>query len=154
MAKGRKSNTEKWTLLTGGKSEGETVKPRQVSSIGSCPRWLGRHARRLWKQIGPDLVHAGVLTRWDMQAFAALCQAHHMMIEAQEAIAVEGAVIADNRGASKKNPWCTIGKVAEANFKQWCEKFGLTPLDRGRLAIKYESPEERREREEAENLLS
>ncbi|MCZ7414302.1 phage terminase small subunit P27 family [Streptomyces sp. WMMC897] len=109
------------------------------------PAWLDPEALEVWDQYAADLTDKGVLTAWDLETFANLCDAVVRRRRAAAALAAEGEVIdapvfnknGDETGTRRgKNPWCLVLDSADAQVRSYATRFGLTPSDRAQLAIK------------------
>jgi len=102
-----------------------------------CPKWIHGHGRNLWRSQAPSLIEAGVLTRWDVPAFQALCVSYGLMMQAAQELTEEGLKVpAERGGSSKKHPAHTVFRANSETFRKFAELFGLAPLARQRLDIK------------------
>ncbi|WP_170321290.1 phage terminase small subunit P27 family [Acrocarpospora pleiomorpha] len=142
------------------------------------PAWLAAAARSVWRQYAPDLQRTGVLTGWDVEAFAILCDAVVRRRAAVKALRVEGEILRvplltksgeyvrlppsgdpDDElqngfeGAiiwrRFRNPWLMVLSDADAQIMRWGGRFGMTPSDRAQLSIGKGGG-----RDPAEDLLS
>ena len=109
------------------------------------PKWLGKPALGIWKQLAPDLIAKGVLTAWDVEAFAGYCDAVVRRNHASEMVAKEGQVV-DVPIVSRKtgeivgttqarNQWVLVQRDADAQVQRWGARFGLTPSERSQIQI-------------------
>lgn len=109
-----------------------------------APDWLSEAARAVWDRLSPDLQRKGVLTGWDVEAFAAWCDAVVRRREASRRIETEGAVVempVFNKNGEQtghrvgRNPWSLELKDADAQVQRWGARFGLTPSERAQLSV-------------------
>ena len=135
--KGRKPKSRKLKLIEGNPGK-KPIKKRSISETDervTMPRGLSPEAKKFWKELAPKLKKRGLLTPLDQAAFTALCVSYTRMMETSEILRKEGETITDNRGVQRRNPVATIYSQASAQFKSWCEMFGLSPLARERISI-------------------
>ncbi|MEV3848103.1 phage terminase small subunit P27 family [Streptomyces microflavus] len=121
-----------------------TDEPQPSALEVQPPEWLGHAGLEVWHTLADDLVLKGVLTAWDVEAFANWCEAVARRREAAERVAVEGAVIelpVYNKNGELtghrlgKNPWLLALDAADAQVQRYGARFGLTPSDRSQLKI-------------------
>jgi len=126
-------------------------KDEPVPSAGDIvpPSWLGEDAVLLWESLADDLIAKGVLTSWDTEAFACLCDAAARRQRAAERLAEDGEVIeaavynknGDVTGhRTVKSPWTYVLNDSDGQVQRWGAKFGLSPTDRAQLKIGGEDP--------------
>ncbi|MFG1873379.1 phage terminase small subunit P27 family [Sphaerisporangium sp. NPDC049003] len=135
------------------------------------PTWLSAAARSVWRQYAPDLQRTGVLTGWDVEAFAIVCDAVVRRRAAVKQLRAEGEVlkvpILDKEGAylrmpptgdgglgeivyrRVKNPWTLVLAEADGQILRWGGRFGMTPSDRAQLSLEGGG-----HRDPAEDLLT
>lgn len=135
-----------------------TDEPQPDAGEIAPPDWLGERALEVWDAYAPDLEAKRVLTPWDVEAFAAWCDAVARRRDAAEHVDVEGAVVeldvfnknGELTGTRRaKNPWLLALDAADAQVQRYGARFGLTPSDRAGLKIPSEG-----EGKGAERLLS
>lgn len=106
------------------------------------PAWLASDAVEIWDVYAPDLIRKGVLTAWDVEAFAVCCDAAARRRRAVAAIDEEGEVVElpvyDRNGKPtgtrrSRNPWLIVLNQADGQLQRWAARFGLTPSDRAQL---------------------
>src|SRR5690606_32925069 len=111
------------------------------------PEWLGDEALDVWEEYAPDLEAKRVPTSWDVEAFAAWCDAVARRRDAARHVQDEGAVVehpvfnknGDQTGARLgRNAWLLALDTADAQVRAYGARFGLTPSDRASLKIPNE----------------
>ncbi|WP_435969318.1 phage terminase small subunit P27 family [Streptomyces sp. Qhu_M48] len=121
-----------------------TEEPRPAEGDIAPPAWLRDEAVEVWDTLADQLITTGVLTLWDVEAFANWCDAVARRREAAEHVAVEGAVVehpvfnknGDISGHRMgKNAWLLALDAADAQVQRYGARFGLTPSDRAQLHI-------------------
>ncbi|MFD6421719.1 phage terminase small subunit P27 family [Streptomyces sp. NPDC060198] len=109
-----------------------------------APDWLSADALEVWDALVDDLVAKGVMTPWDVEAYANWCDAVARRRDAAAHVAEEGAVVelpvfnknGDLTGHRQgKNPWLMALDSADAQVQRYGARFGLTPSDRAQLKI-------------------
>lgn len=124
-----------------------TDEPQPDAGEVAAPDWLGDRALEVWDAYAPDLEAKRVLTSWDVETFAAWCDAVARRRDAAEHVEDEGAVVELNvfnkngelTGTRRaKNPWLLALDAADAQVQRYGARFGLTPSDRASLKIPNE----------------
>jgi len=135
--KGRKPKPRKLKLIEGNPGKRPIKKPSisETDDHVTMPRFLGAEAKKLWKELAPELKKRGLLTALDRAAFSGLCASYGHMVEMERIIQKEGSTIVDNRGVTRKHPAVTILNQFFSLFKSFSEMFGLSPLARERISI-------------------
>lgn len=118
--------------------------PQPSATDVDPPGWLSADARAVWARLAPDLQAKGVLTAWDVDAFASFCDAAARRATAAQELEEQGAVIdlpVFNKNGELtghrvgRNPWALELKDADAQLHRWGARFGLTPSDRTSLSV-------------------
>lgn len=119
--------------------------PQPSSSDVVAPAWLTvadgeteqghESALDVWRRMAPDLTSRGVLTAWDVEAFAVYCDAVVHFRQASLEVTRTGMTIEGARG-SVKNPAVTAAKDYADLMQRYGARFGLTPSDRASLSVK------------------
>lgn len=108
------------------------------------PAWLRPAGVAVWERLAPSLIDAGVLTGWDVQAFAEWCDAAATIAEAAQHLAADGYMIErpvfDRNGKQTghrvvPNEWFFIQRAALDTSAKRAARFGLTPAERASLSI-------------------
>ncbi|MEV0586336.1 phage terminase small subunit P27 family [Nonomuraea sp. NPDC050310] len=120
------------------------AEPVPAAADIKIPSWLPVTARAVWRQYAPDLQSKGVLTAWDVEAFAIFCDAAARRRKAVKELREHGEVnripIMDAMGnvagyRLQKSPWTLVLNEADAQVQRYGARFGLTPSDRSQLRI-------------------
>ena len=99
------------------------------------PEWLRAEACEIWERLAPDLERKKVLTAWDVDAFAILCDALAQYQQASRLVAAGGVLIKGRRDAAVKNPALQVVRDCAQTIRAYAQEFGLTPSARGGLSI-------------------
>jgi P27 family predicted phage terminase small subunit len=108
------------------------------------PEWLPTAAVEVWRLYAPDLRTKGVLTAWDVEAFAVWCDAVVRRRRAAAELEAQGEVIempVFNKNGEMtghrfgKNPWTLVLNEADAQVQRYGARFGLTPSDRAQIKV-------------------
>ncbi len=100
------------------------------ATIGKPPSNFAKHAKAVWKDVGPRLVAAGTLTEMDVIPFTRYCRAHDevarldaILKEAGEYYTTETGYIGQHPAVNQRFKW-----LAEIN--RFEAHFGMTASDR------------------------
>lgn len=119
-----------------------TDEPTPATVAVEPPAWLVGEPLEIWEHFAPDLKRKGVLTGWDTEAFAALCDAAARRRKAAAQLRAEGEVVelpvfnkaGDATGVRLvRNPWLLVLNQADAQLVTYSARFGMTPSDRSQL---------------------
>ena len=144
-ARGTKPKSSAEKRLQGVRSE-RINNQEPVPDLGDVvpPAGFADASRLVWDSLAPDLERKGVLTPWDVETFAAFCDAVVLRHDAQKEIEAEGAVIEqpvfDRHGQLSghrvvRSQWMLVLKDANADVARFGARFGLTPSDRASLKV-------------------
>ena len=106
------------------------------------PKHLGKEARKAWKRLAPELVHYGLLSAVDADAFSMLCQTIGRVEIIERSIAARQAELeADGKDplAMMSSDGAALSPVYRALNRETAKmllmlsEFGLTPARRGRV---------------------
>lgn len=100
------------------------------------PEWISEGAQAVWERLAPSLRDRGLLTPWDVDTFAVLCDAVAQYREASELVARSGLLIKGQRGTEvRKNPAMQLVRDLAQTIRAYAQEFGLTPSARVGLSI-------------------
>lgn len=152
-----------WHVLTGSKTQAQvdnSGEPKPAPIVPKCPGWLKPEAKRVWKELVPELQRIGALTIVDGEALAAACQSWAIWVETEKFFKEKdpeasqkatdeagrkvtvpyGRTYAYTNKAGATNllprPEVAIGQRALADFRAFCSEFGITPASRTRINTK------------------
>lgn len=117
------------------------AEPEPTAGPVTPPDWLSAEARAVWDDLAPDLVAKGVLTTWDTEAFAVLCDAVTHYRQASAAVADDGVLVPGRRDAVVKHPGMQLVRDTAATIRAYAGEFGLTPSSRSGVSIAEEDPD-------------
>lgn len=118
--------------------------PTYRDELPACPEHLDTEARAEWDRITEEIRQVpGVCRRVDRAALAGYCMAWSRWVQAELAIAKDGAVVMDRYKQQKKSPWVLIAADAVRRVLAFGVEFGFTPSSRARIPYTPgESPQE------------
>ena len=93
-----------------------------------CPIWITPDAKRIWRQIVPDLQRRGVLLPIDRMMLSVLCELLSQHQAATEAIDRDGLIVGD-----QAHPLADFATKAAEQITAICHAFGMSPLGRREL---------------------
>jgi P27 family predicted phage terminase small subunit len=101
------------------------------------PAGLSKHAEEEWNRVAPELAANGLLTVVDVPPLLIYCNAWSRYLECQELIDREGLMqnltLKNGEPYSQQHPAVGVAKTQIDIMNKFGAKFGLTPLERGRL---------------------
>lgn len=140
----RKSNNLHTLHGTTDARQKQTTHFEKVETI-KVPSGLSPVAKKIYKRIGQLLIERGLLESPDFVMLSVLAEAWSIWTAAQEHIREHGILLdaqAETRtGFSSKlypNPSIAISKTASIQIRDCSAKFGLSPLDRDKLAARID----------------
>ena len=116
---------------SGSAAQGQEKPPRMPRR----PAYFGKHAGKLWRELGADLLANGLLTQSDLAAFELLCSAYEQCRLANEALAEHGPLIPGTRGTLVRNPAGIQLRESSALFLKLADRFALTPAMAQKLGL-------------------
>ena len=93
----------------------------------------------VWDRLAPDLEAKGVLTPWDVDSFAILCDAIVGYRKAAREVLNRGLIVMGMHGRVK-NPACQLQRDYADTIVKVGARFGMTPSDRAGLKIERDDP--------------
>lgn len=98
------------------------------------PSYLDLDAVAVWHRLAPSLADAGILTAWDVDAFAVFVSAVVAHQRAMKHVNERGVMV-KQRSSYVKNPALQVARDSAATIATYAARFGLTPADRARLRL-------------------
>ena len=105
-----------------------------LTVVPEPPKHLSASARRLWRELAPELVKVSALTSLDLDRLADYCTVRATVLECEAVIALEGRTIATPQGR-KRHPEMVTLEHARAELRALSGLLGLSPSDRARLKL-------------------
>ncbi len=102
-------------------------------AVPAPPEYLDLDALGVWARLAPTLQARGLLTVWDVDAFAAYCTAvvHHR--RAAQLVNDEGLMVSGRSRLHHKHPALQVVRDQAALMVTLGGRFGLNPSDRAGL---------------------
>lgn len=101
------------------------------------PKWLSQEAKRLWKELVPQLRSIpGLIQCVDVSAVELLCESYAQWREAALILQKEGQTFTTPNGYVQQRPEVAIAQKNAKLVKELCAEFGLTPSSRSRINLK------------------
>jgi P27 family predicted phage terminase small subunit len=97
------------------------------------PADLPAGVRKAWREIAAPMADAGLLDRADAPALEAAARCIDRWRRA-EALLDEEGLVTDAHGG-RPHPAFTVATKAQAEYRSWCARLGLTPVDRVSLGL-------------------
>lgn len=101
-----------------------------LHDVPDPPEHLGSIARHVWTDLAQQLVDVGSLRTSDLYAFELMCEAFAQARLAMELLQSAGLTDVGSKGQRVAHPAVGIWKGAQAEFRMWCNRFGLDPSSR------------------------
>lgn len=149
---GRRPAPSKQKALKGERRKDRRNDDEPVPAVGDVrpPSDLSAGALEVWDRLAPDLIRQEILTPWDVDSFAVLCDAIDRSDTARRALDAAGVIVEApvfDRNGNKtgtrtvQSPWWKVWKdAAEVAAKYGC-RFGWTPSDRAGLKVGNREPD-------------
>lgn len=114
--------------------------PTPAAATIKAPSGMRAKARAVWRRLAPDLEDKGVLTAWDVDAFAVVCEAIALRTECIKKIhdpddPDSGLTARGAAGGIIPNPLFKVVRDCNNDIARFGARFGLTPSDRARLVV-------------------
>lgn len=111
-----------------------------VSVIGGLedlepPLSLPLEVQKVWRELVEPMRGSAVLDRVDAPALEAMSRAVSRWRTAEEVLDAEGLFCASPNGYRIAHPAIAVAQKAQAEYRAWCARFGLTPSDRVGLGL-------------------
>lgn len=133
--------------------------PRPANGEIRCPSWMSAAGKRVWRRLAPDLIAKKVLTLWDVDEFADVCELVALNQLAFKDLDKNGLVLTvverELRDGTivyrtTKNPNWQVARESTELLVKVGGRFGLNPSDRQQLKVGDGQPN----RKPGEDLLS
>lgn len=112
--------------------------PQFPPLVDACPRGMPRDGRRMWIRVCSALERSTILQASDYGALVALCETWAVYRAAIADVNGRGPVVNGARsGDLVKNPAWTVAAQALAAWTGLAARFGLTPVDRGKIVAEH-----------------
>lgn len=115
------------------KSRIATSEPQPDDVEVKPPLGLTPKALTVWRRVAPQLVRQRLVTSWDVDAFAAYCEAVVTHVDATKAVRKHGVLITSDHGGLVKNPALQVARDAANTIRALAREFGLTPSARASI---------------------
>jgi P27 family predicted phage terminase small subunit len=99
------------------------------------PGYLNDAALEVWNRLAPDLMEKGCLSFWDVDLFAAYCDAIAVYRDCRAKIAGDYVVKGSVPGTAVKNALWRVALDALDVANRIGARFGLTPSDRAKIDV-------------------
>ena len=99
-----------------------------------APDDLPAGVRKAWAEIAGPMADAGLLDRADAPALEAAARCVDRWRRAEDTLDAEGLTI-EAHGGVHAHPCVSIAAKAQAEYRAWCARLGLTPVDRVSLGL-------------------
>ena len=110
--------------------------PQPKKMIPACPSHLTVEAKKEYKRLSQDLFKLGILTKIDMAAFAAYCQAYSRWSTAEKDLKKRGWTYKTQDGLIKPSPLIKVANDSMSLMLKFLQEFGMTPSSRTKLNMK------------------
>lgn len=101
-----------------------------LSELPPCPDFVGEPGGEMWAELGPRLIARGVMTEWDLRAFAVACASwtRYVVMSGNE-----------REAGVTMGPACRSLDSAFDKVLKMLREFGLTPSSRSQVKAVSES---------------
>ena len=110
-------------------------KPRSAKRLPAAPSYLNVDGKKEWKRAGTELHRLGLLTKLDVTAFAAYCQAYSVFINAVRNLEKHGMLVKAQSGFPVQSPYLSIVSTQTKQMIKLQTEFGMTPSSRSRIEV-------------------
>lgn len=96
---------------------------------------LPAHVQSVWRELVSPMQGAAILDLVDAPALEAMSRSVARWREAEQVLDAEGMFVASPNGYRVAHPAIAVAQKAQAEYRSWCARFGLTPSDRVGLGM-------------------
>lgn len=137
--------------VPGGESKLNKSEPRPAKLAGARPpAWLGKEAKKIWREVAPKLEKLGLLTDIDISTLARYCDTRWRWLQAKQFLDEHGPVYAiyheqteDEKKAGRKPKLKYMAQFPQVNIYSSLGKeltrleqnFGMTPSARAGVTV-------------------
>lgn len=105
---------------------------RVPSAALEPPDFLGETGTAKWRELAPQLLRSGLLTRLDRDMLAGYCSAFQTYASAEQTLVSTAIVIRGYRDQPVSNPYLRVRDRALETMRRYAQQIGLTPSARSR----------------------
>lgn len=110
------------------------ARPEPFACMPPAPEHLDSVGTEVWERLTPSLVAAEILSPWDLDVFAALCDLVSKVRQAGELLSA-GLLTKGRRDGIVTNPAWRVYRDGLAAIRLLAREFGLTPSARSGLRV-------------------
>lgn len=119
---------------TAGKRRAEAPVIAPTTDV-DAPGDLPAGVRRVWTELARPMADAGLLDRVDAFALEAIARCVDRWRQAEALLDEEGMFVASPNGYKIAHPAIAVSQKAQAEYRAWATRFGLTPIDRVSMGL-------------------
>lgn len=117
-----------------GKTRADAVQIAPTSDV-EPPRDLPAGVRKVWSELARPMADAGLLDQVDAVALEAIARCVDRWRQAEQLLDEEGMFVASPNGYKVAHPAIAVSQKAQAEYRSWSARFGLTPIDRVSMGL-------------------
>lgn len=117
-----------------GKARAEAASFAPVDSV-AAPADLPAGVRRVWTELARPMADAGLLDQVDAVALEAIARCVDRWRQAEALLDEEGMFVSSPNGYKVAHPAVAVSQKAQAEYRAWAARFGLTPIDRVSMGL-------------------
>jgi P27 family predicted phage terminase small subunit len=141
----RPTPTSKLSLRGSWRAKARKNEPEPVGEITAPPKWLDCHAKKVWKELVPQLAAMNVGRVIDENALARYCSTWVRWKKAEEIVRKEGESypLLSAKGEIKclmPRPEATLLNKLSVLLLRLEQEFGMTPSARARINVDVSKP--------------
>lgn len=148
--RGRKPKPSNLKILSGnpGKRPINDKEPKPKRARPTCPSFLSKDAKALWKKLIPELDRLGLMTVVDTSALSSFCQAWAEFKWTTETLEAEGRTLESPKRGTYPHPAVAMQRSAMQQIRAFSALFGFDPSSRSRISVPEKTRDELGELEE------
>lgn len=135
MGRGRKPEPAQAKVLKGNfRSDRHSHGPQVSIEAPKCPTWLPKSAKKVWKEIAPELERAGLITLLDKTTLAAYCDSAGKFEEVtRRLVSLEQMLDKTPQDYMVQSALFTIRNKLWDQVMKAAQEFGLSPAGRTKV---------------------